>query len=79
MLQAFIRLREMQLTSEEVKSQQLGHLGLIAATIQELGIVDKIDPRLVLNKEKGGLVGYGQRVAAMMLNELGFCEPNLAV
>ncbi len=67
----------MQLTSEQVKSQQLGHLGLIAATIQELGIIDRIDKRLALNKDKGGLVSYGQRVAAMILNGLGFMNSRL--
>lgn len=67
----------MQLSSEQVKSQQLGHLGLVAATIQELGIIDKIDKCLTFNKEKGGIVSYGQRVAATLLNGLGFMNSRL--
>jgi len=42
---------------DTVSSQQLGHLGLIAATIAELGIIDKIDSRIELYESKGGIVG----------------------
>ena len=45
-----------------VSSRHLGHLGLVAATIAELGIVDKIDSRIELNEIKGGIVSYGRRV-----------------
>ena len=33
----------MSLNRDTVSSEQLGHLGLVAATIRELGIIDKID------------------------------------
>lgn len=69
--------RDMELTSETVKSEQLGHLGLIAATIKELGIIDKIDARLDLDESKGGIVSYGRRTAAMILNGLGFMNSRL--
>jgi hypothetical protein len=46
----------MALNSNTVTSEQLGHLGLVAATIRELGIIEKIDARLDLNERKGGLV-----------------------
>ena len=62
---------------ENVGSQQLGHLGLLAATIKELGIIERIDARLELDEEKGGLVSYGRRVAAMVLNGLGFMNSRL--
>jgi len=67
----------MELTSETVKSEQLGHLGLIAATIAELGIIEKIDARLKLSESKGGIVSYGRRAAAMILNGLGFMNSRL--
>jgi transposase len=60
-----------------VSSQQLGHLGLVAATIRELGLIERIDSRLELNKKKGGLVSHGRRVAAMVLNGLGFMNSRL--
>lgn len=59
--------------------EQLGHLGLVAATIRELGIIEKIDARLALNERKGGLVTYGRRVAAMVLNGLGFMNSRLSM
>ncbi|KTD45046.1 IS1634 family transposase [Legionella parisiensis] len=69
----------MALNRDTVSSEQLGHLGLVAATIRELGIIDKIDARLDLNERKGGLVSYGRRVAAMVLNGLGFMNSRLSM
>ncbi|AWN75227.1 IS1634 family transposase [Legionella anisa] len=69
----------MSLDSNSVTSEQLGHLGLVAATIKELGIIEKIDARLNLNERKGGLVTYGRRVAAMVLNGLGFMNSRLSM
>ena len=68
---------DVELTSETVKTEQLGSLGLIASVIHELGIIDKIDERLALNYKKGGQVSYGQRAAAMILNGLGFMNSRL--
>lgn len=65
------------LDRDNVSSEQLGHLGLVAATIRELGLIERIDSRLELNEEKGGLVSYGRRVAAMVLNGLGFMNSRL--
>lgn len=69
----------MSLNRDTVSSEQLGHLGLVAATIRELGIIEKIDARLDLNERKGGLVTYGRRVAAMVLNGLGFMNSRLSM
>lgn len=69
----------MSLNHNTVSSEQLGHLGLVAATIRELGIIEKIDARLDLNERKGGLVTYGRRVAAMVLNGLGFMNSRLSM
>jgi hypothetical protein len=66
-------------TPNTVSSEHLGHFGLIAATIEKLGITEKIDARLELSKQKGGLVSYGCRVAAMILNRLGFMNSRLSM
>jgi hypothetical protein len=46
---------------------------LLAAAIKNLGITEKI-ARLELNEQKGGLLSYGCRVAAMILNGVGVYE-----
>lgn len=61
---------------EEVSSQQLGHLGVVAAIIQDLDLIKKIDKRLPI-KGNGSIVSMGQRVAAMILNGLGFIDERL--
>ena len=75
----FLVFKPMSLNRDTVSSEQLGHLGLVAATIRELGIIEKIDARLDLNERKGGLVSYGRRVAAMVLNGLGFMNSRLSM
>lgn len=65
--------------SNNVHSEQLGHLGLIAATIRQLGIIEKIDDRIELSEKKGGIVSYGRRAAAMILNGLGFMNSLLSL
>ena len=69
----------MSFNSNNVSSEQLGHLGLVAATIRRLGIVEKLDKRLDLNERKGGIVSHGRRVAAMVLNGLGFMNSRLSM
>lgn len=75
----FYIFEAMPLNRDTVSSEQLGHLGLVAATIRELRIIEKIDSRLALNERKGGLVTYGRRVAAMVLNGLGFMNSRLSM
>ena len=68
----------MDLLSEDpYKTESLGHLGLVAATIKELGLVDKINTRLPLSLEKGGKISHGHRSAAMLLNGLGYVTRTL--
>lgn len=62
---------------EDFKTQHLGHLGLVAAKIHELGIIDFIDRRIPVSKEHGAKVTMGERVAAMILNGLGFIDSRL--
>jgi transposase len=65
------------LDRNNVNSEQLGHLGLVAATIRELGLIERIDSRIALDENKGGIVSHGRRVAAMVLNGLGFMNSRL--
>lgn len=58
----------------EAKVESIGHLGLIAATLQEIGLMETVDR--LLGKVEGG-VRYGQRVGAMILNGLGFINTAL--
>src|SRR5690242_20610167 len=57
-----------------VKGESLGHLGLIAATIQDAGIMEKIDEQLGQMEDS---VKHGHRVGAMILNGLGFINTTL--
>jgi transposase len=67
------------LDSNSVGSEQLGHLGLVVATIRELGLIERIDSRIALDEQRGGIVSYGCRVAAMVLNGLGFMNSRLYI
>jgi transposase len=67
----------MELSSKNVCTKQLGHLGLVASTIRDLGLIEKIDARVTLDKSKGGIISHGKRVAAMVLNVLGFINSRL--
>lgn len=62
---------------EQISTTHLGHLGLVAAKIDSLKIVDLIDNRLPINKAYGAKVSHGERVAAMIMNGLGFIDSRL--
>ena len=53
------------------QSYNLDHLGLVAAMVDELGIVELIDTVIVQDHEQR-MVSVGQAVKAMILNGLGF-------
>jgi transposase len=65
------------LTKKQVRGKVLDHLGLVAATIKDLGLVEKIDALLSLSKNRGSKLTMGQRSAAMILNGLGFMNNRL--
>lgn len=65
------------LKEEDVSSQVLDHLGLVASVIKDIGLIEKIDARIPLSKSKGAKVTIGQRVSAMILNGLGFMDDRL--
>ena len=62
------------ITEENISGKVLDHLGLIAVTLEKIGLIKKIDERLPLNKSKTTM---GQRVAAMIFNGLGFIDDRL--
>ena len=65
------------LKEEQFSSTHLGHLGLVADKIDSLNIVNLIDNRLPISKAHGAKVSYGERVAAMIMNGLGFIDSRL--
>lgn len=69
----------MILKEAETSGQQLDHLGLIAAVIKRLKLIERIDAKIPVSKEKGAKVSIGQRVAAMILNGLGFTDDRLYI
>jgi transposase len=67
----------MMLKEENVSSQVLDHLGLVASVIKDIQLIEKIDAHIPLSKAKGAKLTIGQRVAAMILNGLGFMDDRL--
>ena len=62
---------------EQFSTAHLGHLGLVADKIDSLKIVDLIDSRLPISEAYGAKVSHGERVAAMIMNGLGFIDSRL--
>ncbi|OZG31334.1 hypothetical protein RiCNE_12740 [Rickettsia endosymbiont of Culicoides newsteadi] len=59
---------------ETIRTEQLGHLGIVSASIKQLGLIKEIDALLPVSRKKGAKVTMGERVAAMILNGLGFLK-----
>jgi len=57
----------------EVSTQSIDHLGLVAGTIEDLGIIEEIDRLLPGAKE----LSHGKAIAAMILNGLGYANKRL--
>jgi transposase len=62
---------------EQFSSAHIGHLGLVADKIDSLNLIDLIDYRLPISVAHGSKVSYGERIAAMILNGLGFIDSRL--
>lgn len=60
-----------------VRVERLDHLGLMAATIQDLGLIDMIDARLTPDAQE--TLTPGEAVAGMILNGLGFANKPLTL
>ena len=65
------------LEEEQFSTTHLGHLGLVADKIDSLNLVDLIDKRLPISETHGAKVSHGERVAAMIMNGLGFIDSRL--
>ena len=57
---------------EQITPYVLGHLGLAGAFIRECGLIDKIDSLIPKESNNAGHFTYGQVVALMILNGLGY-------
>ena len=64
-----------KLTSQDFTTRQIGHLGLVAGMIDELGISAVIDE--ALPKTRDHVLPHSAVVKAMLLNGLGFNERRL--
>jgi hypothetical protein len=40
------------ITEENISGKVIDHLGLVAATLEKIGLIEKIDERLTLNNSK---------------------------
>lgn len=58
----------------ELQVKTLAHHGICAGYIDKLKLVERIDARLPISKEKGAILTHGQRVKAMIINGLGFTQ-----
>jgi len=63
--------------SEDFSTKYIGHLGLVVDKIDDLNLVRLIDERLPISQSHGAKVSHGERVAAMILNGLGFIDSRL--
>ena len=55
---------------EALRIERLDHFGLIACAIKDLGLIARLDSRLVPDEQE--VMTPGEAVAGMMLNGLGF-------
>jgi hypothetical protein len=62
---------------ESVRVECLDHVGVIAAVIKDLGIIDRLDARLVPDRQEE--IMPGAAVAGMMLNGFGFANRPLSL
>ncbi len=66
----------MKLSSKNIKSQDLSHLGIVSGVMKKIGLIDKINEKLI-KKSNNQKVTHGQSMAAMILNGLGFTQRRL--
>jgi len=65
------------LSAQDISIKHIGHLGLVADKIDELGLMDLINQRLPISETHGAKLSHGERVVAMILNGLGFIDNRL--
>tara|TARA_B100001971_G_C17963667_1_gene418735 strand:+ start:103 stop:708 length:606 start_codon:yes stop_codon:yes gene_type:complete len=62
---------------ENVQVERLDHLGIISGVIKDLGLIERIDARIVPDAEEE--ITTGEAVAGMLLNGLGFTQRPLSL
>ena len=62
---------------EQVRVERRDHLGVIISMINDLGLIDMIDTRLVPDQQE--MITPGEAVAGMILNGLGFANRPLSL
>jgi len=67
------------MNQEAITTETLDHHGLVAAVIQDLGIVEKVNRRIKTDKDPRRIVSTGESVAALILNGLGFTNRRLYI
>jgi transposase len=65
-----------KLSSENIKTQDLSHLGIVAGVIKKIGLIEKIEQKLI-KKSNNQKISHGQSAAGMILNGLGFTQRRL--
>ena len=61
---------------DSVRVERLAHLGVIAAVIKDVGIIDMLDARVVPDRQEE--ITPGEAVAGMMRNGLGLANRPLS-
>jgi transposase len=62
---------------DDLQVERLDHLGIISGVIKDLGIIERIDDRIVPDVEEE--ISTGESVAGMILNGLGFTQRPLSL
>jgi len=62
---------------DDLQVERLDHLGIISGVIKDLGIIERIDDRIVPDVEEE--ISTGESVAGMILNGLGFIQRPLSL
>lgn len=67
------------MNKEAITTEVLDHHGIVAATIKDLGIIEKINSRIKKNKDPRRIVSTGESISALILNGLGFTNRRLYI
>jgi len=62
---------------ESIRVERLDHLGVIASVMQDVGLIDMINARLVPDEQE--VITPGEAMAGMILNGLGFANRPLSL
>ena len=64
------------ISPNNISTQSIDHLGLVADQIDQLELIPLLDTRLPINGN-GSKISMGERVAGMIMNGLGFIDTRL--